>query len=204
MRCTGKLLTYVMFAVVAMLVSQTQAQDLAPAPPMIDGDVAVQQDLVPAEPLPLASVNELSCDGVSNCCDSYQPGATCCCVEPYRCPCCGHIDCYAPGIHKRKRNGKMIWCRYWTTGDMYQHYAYYPQYHGSYYFRPYNYTNVLEHQETIVCLGGDRSQPYSVAMFDSIYETYYELNPVITPVVLDRETIPGASQLPVLEDLLSE
>lgn len=191
-----------MFAVMALVSTQIQAQEVAPVPPAIEGDVAVQQDA--AEPLPLPSTTEMSCVDIGNDCCTFQPSATCCGVEPYRCRCCGHENCYAPGIHKRKRNGKICWCRYWTTGDMHPHYAYYPQYHGYYYFRPYNYTNVLEHKELIVCMGGDRSQPYSVAMFDNIYNDFHQTNPVIEPLIIDKSEISGASQLPLLEELLPQ
>lgn len=205
MRCAGKLMAYGMFAVMTLVVTQVQALDIAPVPPAIEGDVAVQQEVPASEPLPLPSVDQMSCTDVSNDCCAFQPSATCCGVEPYRCRCCGHVDCCAPGIHKRKRNGKICWCRYWTTGDMHQHYAYYPQYHGHYYFRPYNYTTVLEQKELIVAMGGDHSRPYSVEMFDNIYSDYYASNPIIEqPLIINKSDIPGASQLPLLEELLPE
>lgn len=207
MRRARTQMAFGMIAVFAMMAQVANSQDLAPAPPAIEGEVVEQA--MPPQPMPIAATGSCdavagSCDAVSGGCCDYQPGATCCCVEPYRCCCCGHIDCYAPGIHKRKHNGKIKWCRYWTTGDMYPHYAYYPKHHGYYYFRPYNYTNVLEHKAQVVGLGGSHYHPYSVAMFDGIYSDYYKDHPVITPIIIDRSNVPGASELPILEELLLE
>ena len=131
------------------------------------------------------------------------PGATCCngTCESYRCCCCGHPSCYMPGIHKRKANGKLKWCRVWTTGDLYPHYAYYPANHGYYYFRPYNYINVDEHKQLIVQLGGDRHHPYSLKMFDNIYQKHYETHQVRVEPDIEK-LIPGKETLPNLEELL--
>lgn len=210
MRLAKNSLTYGLLAVIAILTQQVHAQEVAPAPPAIEGSVEAQSISAPVDaPLPLPAVettphleSTAACDAVTSSCCDYQPGATCCGVEPYRCCCCGHVDCYMPGIHKRKHNGKLKWCRVWTTGDMYQHYAYYPAHHGYYYFRPYNYTNVLEHKAQIVALGGQRNSPYTHEILDATYERYYESNPVIEPPVLDKSEIPGASNLPNVEELL--
>ncbi len=50
------------------------------------------------------------------------------------------------------------------------HYAYFPACFGYYYFRPYNYTNVLQHMEVVKRLNGDSRWPYDTSMFTSIYE----------------------------------
>ena len=97
---------------------------------------------------------------------------------------------------------KRAWKKAHTTGDMYPHYAYFPQDHGTYYFRPYNYTNVLEQQAQIMSMGGDPLNPYSVSMFDDIYEQYYaQFPPESDPPAGTVE--PFGSSLPNLEDLLS-
>lgn len=202
-------LTCSLVAVLMILTHQAESQEIAPAPPAADVDVPTSElsiDL--SEPLPLPEVNDVACALLSPSYDAateyseYQPAATCCEPEPYRCCCCGHENCFMPGIHHRKRNGKLSWCRVWTTGDMYQHYAYYPAHHGTYYFRPYNYTNILQHKEQIVMLGGERQHPYSVAMFDGFYEHYYSTNPKIEIFQVEKADLPGASRLPNLEDLL--
>ena len=83
---------------------------------------------------------------------------------------------------------------------MYPHFAYFPQDHGYYYFRPYNYTHIYEHQARVVSMGGDPRNPYSVAMFNPIYE---EFNQNAQPLpVLPGTVHPLGSQLPMLEDLL--
>ncbi|TWT51586.1 hypothetical protein KOR42_34740 [Thalassoglobus neptunius] len=133
----------------------------------------------------------------------YSPGATCCdgFAIPYRCCCCGHECCTMPGIHKRKANGKLKWCRVWTTGDMYPHYAYKPEHHGYYYFRPYNYVTVLEQQEIGVRLGENRNHPYSIEVFDRIYgEWYADASP--SAPLSETDWLPDSDQLPNLEELL--
>lgn len=191
------------------LSAQLHAQEPAPAPPAVEGVAETTIEPVSTEPLPLPAEVSSNCSAVTTGCDEvsgcdYTPGATCCDVDSYRCCCCGHENCYMPGIHHRKKNGKLRWCRVWTTGDMYQHHAYYPAHHGYYYFRPYNYTNVLEHKATIASLGGEPSHPYSVAMFAPIYDNFYLTTPKIVEPVMSLNMIPGASQLPNLEKLLSE
>jgi hypothetical protein len=84
---------------------------------------------------------------------------------------------------------------------MYPHFPYYPQDHGYYYFRPYNYVHVNAHIGQVMAFGGDPQNPYSVSIFDSIYEAYYQQNPrVIEPPIGSVQPI--GSSLPMLEDLL--
>ena len=84
---------------------------------------------------------------------------------------------------------------------MYPHYAYYPQDHGYYYFRPYNWMHVQQHAGQVMMMGGDPANPYSTAMFDSIYEGFYAENPPLEePPAGSVEPI--GSSLPLLEDLL--
>ncbi len=198
------------------LSAQLHAQESAPpAPPAVEGVAETAIEPVSTEPLPLPAEVSSNCSAVATSCDTtgscdgssgceFTPGATCCNTDCYRCCCCGHPCCYMPGIHHRTRRGKLRWCRVWTTGDMYQHYAYYPANHGYHYFRPYNYTNVLEHKATVGCLGGEPNHPYSVAMFAPSYESYYLTNPKLVDTALSLDMIPGASLLPNLEKLLVE
>lgn len=120
----------------------------------------------------------------------------CGCGCGYGNPCqCGEDD----GCCKRCCN-RCRWRWAHTTGDMYPHFAYYPQDHGYYYFRPYNYIHVFEHRARVVSLGGDPRNPYSVAMFDPIYEEFNQNAPVMQP--LPGSVHPLGSQLPMLEGLL--
>jgi hypothetical protein len=93
-------------------------------------------------------------------------------------------------------------CRYahlHSTFDLYPHYAYPPEHHGYYYYRPYNYVHVLEHQSSVVRLGGDPKNPYSVRMFDAI-ERDFELR---YPQIVEPEAALRLDErLPLLEDLL--
>jgi hypothetical protein len=59
-----------------------------------------------------------------------------------------------------------------TTGDMIPHYPYLPKYHGYYYYRPYNYIMVLEHQYEALSLGGDPRAPYANKLFERIYAEF--------------------------------
>lgn len=59
-----------------------------------------------------------------------------------------------------------------STCDMYPHYAYYPECHGSYYFRPYNWEHYA--QDTAFMLGMGQPAPYSE-------DGFHELKPVTIP-----------------------
>ena len=56
-----------------------------------------------------------------------------------------------------------------TTGDMPPHYAYPPANHGYYYFRPYNYISILDHQQRALSMGGDPRAPYANKVFERVY-----------------------------------
>lgn len=78
-----------------------------------------------------------------------------------------------------------------STCDMCQHYAYYPECHGSYYFRPYNWEQYS--QDMALMLGVGHAAPYSV-------DGMAELKPVSVPeqpVVQVRHP-----KLPNIEDIL--
>jgi hypothetical protein len=117
---------------------------------------------------------------------------------------CGNGDCRCGcnmSRHKRCRNRRR-WCKAHTAGDMYPHFPYYPQDHGTYYFRPYNYTNVPMQQAQVMAMGRDPQNPYTVSMFDSVYENYFAEHPQpIAPPV--GTAMPFGSDLPNLEDLLN-
>jgi len=92
-----------------------------------------------------------------SCCNSGCCNNGCCCDDD------DCIECKHPSDH----------CRHWYTChsmcDMNPHYPYPARIHGYYYFRPYNYTNVLEDIEMITTLGGDPRYPYATSMFEGIY-----------------------------------
>lgn len=91
-----------------------------------------------------------------------------------------------------------------STCNMYQHYPYQPVNHGYYYFHPYNYTHVWQHQQWVTTIGGDPRNPYSRALFIPIYEqfenTTYEPDHKPSATL---STMPHVSrQLPDLEKLI--
>lgn len=143
-----------------------------------------------------AACTPVSCAAAASygCGQSYGTGPYVC---HDGCPCsCGEQSCC-----DRCKN-RCAWRRAHTTGDMYPHYAYFPEHHGYYYFRPYNWMHVLEHQARIVGMGGDSRNPYSVAMFDVIYQDFEQRFPrIIDPPA--GSIRPLGSHLPNLEDLLN-
>ncbi|GAB4137482.1 MAG: hypothetical protein Tsb009_05050 [Planctomycetaceae bacterium] len=82
------------------------------------------------------------------------------------------------------------------------HFAYYPEKHGYYYFRPYNYQHILEHQQIAPLLGADPQAPYETEMF----QKFYAAVPDIDLGPKQDETLqaisPEDKELPNLEDLL--
>jgi hypothetical protein len=86
------------------------------------------------------------------------------------------------------------------TCDLYQHYAYRPEYFGYYYYRPYNYVTVFEQKAEAGRIGGDPLNPYSIKMLDAIYAQFTISAPPLPP--LEGTAKPLGSKLPQLEDLL--
>jgi hypothetical protein len=72
-------------------------------------------------------------------------------------------DCCGSGC-----GGHPLSCR--STCDMPPHTPYLPELHGYYYFRPYNYTHVAEHQAFVKGFGADPRNPYSDGIFKKVYE----------------------------------
>ncbi|MDX1970522.1 MAG: hypothetical protein SFV23_25355 [Planctomycetaceae bacterium] len=182
---------------------QDGAPRLAPSPP-------AEEALVPAPapapaPLVAAPISEPApsplgsyeadvqrapcCSPAGNCLTSACPGGAC--MSP-GCPHC-HASC--------DEDDTKI-CKLSSTCDLYPHYAYYPRYHGYYYFRPYNYTMIAEHQAFAQCIGLDPRTPYSLANFNAIYSTFpIQFTPARSPV---GTALPHGSGLPQLEDLLEK
>ncbi len=86
-------------------------------------------------------------------------------------------------------------------GDLYPHYAYFPQYHGHYYFRPYNYTTVLEQQQWATCAGLDPRNPYSNKVFECVLVDFVQRYGVASAPV--GTALPSGNGLPQLEQLLA-
>jgi hypothetical protein len=158
-----------------------------------DGEVAPANTVSAPATISLAS-HECSYPASPQC----MSGGSCQSGDGY-CGICG--SSYCDGHCKLK---KRCWGDWKTTGDMYPHYPYTPAYHGYYYFRPYNYTNILRQRGEIITLGGNPKAPYAHKMFDRIYEqidlTAYEEAPADGDGVPSLEPIHNA--LPSLVDVL--
>jgi hypothetical protein len=100
------------------------------------------------------------------------------CPDPYHCVSC------CPGR-----------CLLHSTCNMPPHYPYMPCNYGYYYFRPYNWTNIAKHQNIAASWGLDPVNPYSRAMFESLYAGRPRAQIIAPKVVLD-------DRLPILETLL--
>ena len=92
-------------------------------------------------------------------------------------------------------------CKLHSTCDLYPHYAYYPKFHGHYYFRPYSYTTIAEHQQFAACIGLDSRMPYSLENFNRTYSAFpIQFTPTRAPA---GTALPTGSGLPELESLLA-
>ncbi len=78
-------------------------------------------------------------------------------------------------------------------GDFYPHYAYFPVYHGYYYFRPYNFTHILPDSAFAEQIGDDPRAPYNVAYARTFFPP--------APITDSSEYIPQ-KPYPLLEDVL--
>jgi len=86
--------------------------------------------------------------------------------------------------------------------NMFPHYAYYPKYHGHYYFRPYNYTTVFQQQQWAAAAGLDPRNPYSNKIFDCVFAGYEQLFRAETAPV--GSALPTGNNLPQLESLIEK
>lgn len=68
----------------------------------------------------------------------------------------GYGEFNSPCRDCRGGKGRCHSCCKDSTCNMYQHYPYQPDNHGYYYFHPYNYTAVWQHQQWITTIGGIR------------------------------------------------
>ena len=78
-------------------------------------------------------------------------------------------------------------------GDFYPHYAYFPAYHGYYYFRPYNFTHVVPDAAFAEQIGDDPRAPYNVAYARTFFPP--------APIADSSAYIPP-KPYPLLEDVL--
>jgi hypothetical protein len=102
------------------------------------------------------------------------------------------------------------WCKrcWWfglrSTCDMPSHFPYPPAFHGYYYFQPYNYTHVLQHQQMAPLLGAEPFAPYEATNLQKIYVDVLGEEEAARPAGDGRlkSLTPDAGKLPLLEELL--
>ncbi|MFN0197554.1 MAG: hypothetical protein ACKVT0_12490 [Planctomycetaceae bacterium] len=163
------------FCVVPLVVSLAHAnEDAASAP-------AAQTETTAPAPDGAVTADDADSDDCENCCS--------CQFRFLKSRCC------------KDGCGRICWS---TTGDMHPHYPYFPRHHGYFYYRPYNYIHVLEHQYQALSLGGDPRAPYHNRQFERVYERHaaarYEEQSASTIFVptLNRTSRP----LPNIQDIL--
>ncbi len=116
-----------------------------------------EQDSSPSDkPAPVAEQAETSEAVDASCCEPCCPscGKRC----GHESVCCWMIRemCLGPLFH----------------GDcnMVPHSAYFPELHGYYYFRPYHYSHIRQHQEFVSSFGEDPRAPYANTVFQQVYK----------------------------------
>ena len=98
-----------------------------------------------------------------------------------------------------------IFAKYPSTCDMYQHHAYFPEAHGYYFFRPYNYLLTNQQRQMFPTITGSFVAPYTSANYQPIYAAAAERGlPVILEPRKPRKSYysAGDDDLPTLEELL--
>lgn len=132
------------------------------------------------------------CTSDAGCCNSEG-----CCGSEF--DCCDGNCC---GVFCNKCCGCGCWSDVfkYSTCNLYPHYAYYPECHGRYYFRPYTWVHIA--QDRIAFPGIDQAMPYSNAIFDDIEKAAAEkYGP--SPEANSDQTTSVVDNLPTLESLLN-
>lgn len=121
-------------------------------------------------------------------------------VYPWSCP--NGNDCQMTGgCPTPWCDEPLCCCR--TTGDFYPHYAYPAPYFGYYYFRPYNWIHIAEHQGIVARWGLDPRIPYSHELFNRLYASL----PVEPPTRFNPRkagSLPTSRRLPNIEEILDK
>lgn len=127
------------------------------------------------------------------CCHEKKHCALKKCCSLFACSSCGDCECISPKCWAKLMRH--------STGDMYQHHAYFPECHGYYYFRPYNWVHIDQHRSAFPT--SDMKYPYSNAVFDDIAHRFELAGHSVG--VADSDVIRARnSRLPGMEAILSE
>lgn len=168
--------------------------------------VTDQACAVPACPAPVCAAPACT---VPVCTEPVCAGA-----GPVESSCCGANDGFDEAGYYRSRWGAgagcgpedyvcSLFCKpcrqscFLSTGDLYPHYPYLPEAGGYYYFRPYNYTHIAQHQQAAALWGAPAGNPYSHALYERLNTVQLD-QPAVTRTRLPTR----GDRLPNLNDLL--
>jgi hypothetical protein len=136
--------------------------------------------------------------GATSCCD---PCSTCSssCVDGYCCGsyCCGNWcgSCWGCPQHCWSKDIE------WTTSDLYPHFAYFPEEHGYYSFRPYNWLHIEQAKSAFP--GIDPKAPFSNKFITEVQDEFIKTNGP-GPLALGSDQARDIRvRLPNVEDILN-
>lgn len=117
---------------------------------------------------------------------------------------CSQCDCKGPSKWKLCKHTlhHAFKCR--CDCDLIPHYAYYPEYHGYYYFLPYNHMHLAQHIGYAMSWGGSATSPYAEPHFTSIYEAHESEDDRKLLGLVPRLPPFEETPLPDLESLLAQ
>ena len=100
---------------------------------------------------------------------------------------CGCSDCAPRGHHHCSVWGVVgLGCPCHSPGDMTQHVPYLAHPKNYYYFRPYQYFHIADHQREVANYGGNPKHPYANRLFERVYsrtvDHYDELEDEAEPI----------------------
>ncbi len=116
-----------------------------------------EQDSSPSDrPAPVAEQAEAPAPADASCC------------EPSCCDSCGR-GCGHESVCCWMIREMCLGPLFHGDCNMVPHSAYYPELHGYYYFRPYHYSHIRQHQEFVSSFGEDPRAPYANGIFQQVY-----------------------------------
>ncbi len=117
-----------------------------------------------------------------------------CCGQSGCCDGCGDGCCWGGKCKK------ICWLKFHSTCDLIPHYAYLPENHGYYYFRPYNYIHVDEARRTVP--GRDPKFPFGTQIIDD-FEANAGAEKTLAANANTDMIRPRRQHLPPLEEALN-
>ncbi len=84
--------------------------------------------------------------------------------------CCHHGRCGHESVCRWMIREMCLGPLFHGDCNMVPHTAYFPELHGYYYFRPYHYSHIRQHQEFVSSFGEDPRAPYANTIFQQVYK----------------------------------